>query len=194
MEKKIDWSKAPEGATHYSFGGNGWKAAWYIVDGKFISVILDDGKDCEWERRAIDKQDSERLLPRLIERPAAPAAWNGEGLPPVDLICTFVGTNACRSNIEELRHGAIVTIIAHYEQTNGEPLAAFTFIDEDGEKRIGGAMASCFEPIKTADQVEAETKAKEMAEMLTVFEAAIPPAWDTMAGIEALHKAGYRKQ
>lgn len=80
----IDWSKAPEGTTHYAFAQYPWVASWYIVKGDDIASWLDDGEDSSWGWRKIDSQDRECILPRLIPRPVA-AVWTGEGLPPVGL-------------------------------------------------------------------------------------------------------------
>ena len=70
---EIDWGKAPEGATHYAAKRDPWKAAWYIVAGPYISTMLDDGEDDEWDMRRIDDEDRAGLLPRLVARPAPTA-------------------------------------------------------------------------------------------------------------------------
>lgn len=117
-----------------------------------------------------------------------PAPWAGEGLPPVGVVCEFTGTNECGSNVEQLRQGAEVTILAHYEQINGEPLAAFTFIDDEGGKLIGGAMAMLFAPIRTPEQIAADERAaaiKEMQQVVGTF---------NVHPFECLYDAGYRKQ
>lgn len=76
----IDWSKAPEGATHYREPGGMYYGGFYkqSPEGWFFFV------DASWEYMGTpDKSDSNPL----ISRPAKPPApeWDGEGLPPVGL-------------------------------------------------------------------------------------------------------------
>lgn len=66
---QIDWSKAPEGATHYAPKCGSWHASWYLVDEDTLCTMLDDGCDDEWDTRDIDAEDREELLPRLVARP-----------------------------------------------------------------------------------------------------------------------------
>lgn len=144
-------SNVPEGATHWTarVSGRSLAAFWRPNGSYYDCFALTEASDPFWQKGSFELPSDaiEIVLP-----------WKVDGLPPVELICRFIGTNECRSNVEELRQGAEVTIIAHYEQTNGAPLAAFTFIDEEGEKRIGGAIASCFAPLKTPEQIASEER------------------------------------
>jgi hypothetical protein len=67
----IDWSKAPEGATHkHPFG-------WYKrVDDKWFFTPLGMS---DWKQSIHQWTDSEFLAVRPTEQPA----WNGEGNPPI---------------------------------------------------------------------------------------------------------------
>lgn len=179
----IDWNKAPEGATHHylnspwpwrKISGESWfyfDSGHWIAAGHSVINFLEDN-----------------LGRKLSARPV----WAGEGLPPIDLVCQFIGTNECRSNVEELRQGTEVTIIAYYMQTNDVPLAAFTFIDDEGEKRIGGAMASCFGPLKTDEQIAADEKKARVDELAKVIKVS---GWESPEILAAyLDSHDYRKQ
>ena len=76
MMSDIDWSKAPEGATHYNMGNE----LFYKCEQNPICIKFWHSKwevSCHW-----------RLPPNLVKRPDSPE-WNGEGLPPVGCLCEF---------------------------------------------------------------------------------------------------------
>lgn len=73
-EKQIDWSKAPEGATHYLPETDRYRACW-AKEGYSMRCGTQDA----W---ISDELDSVRHL--MIPRPTV---WNGEGLPPVGMVC-----------------------------------------------------------------------------------------------------------
>ena len=79
MSNKIDWSKAPEGATH---NDNSNITPWlhkdslidvwsFYLSGKWIKFTDDLGN-----------YPSDIYFKNLVEKPQ-PKSWNGEGLPPV---------------------------------------------------------------------------------------------------------------
>jgi len=77
----IDWSKAPEGATHYAGG------FWY-------GIVHDSAwrywpEESEW-RKSVYSAEDVRSKSLFCARPD-PATWNGEGLPPVGIRCIFDG-------------------------------------------------------------------------------------------------------
>ena len=73
----IDWSKAPEGATHkHPF-------AWYKrVEDKWFFVP--NGAE-DWKPSIHQWTDDEFTAVRPTEQPQ----WNGEGLPPVGTVCNI---------------------------------------------------------------------------------------------------------
>lgn len=75
----IDWSKAPEGATHYRVGAN---FPWHNFNSKsFYSDIIKG-----W--MPYGRHDHfERAMAGAIPRPTEQPQWNGEGLPPVGTEC-----------------------------------------------------------------------------------------------------------
>lgn len=147
---QVDWSKAPEGATHYipamhfpwCKGGAG---IWEFWNGS-------DWQSCEPSRVA---------LASMIERPST---WNGEGLPPVGAVCEFAGGTRCQEDPfdPDLMEGMEVTIIAHFKDGDSD-VAAFTFNPRNlsrGNAVVEQGMHGCFRPIRTPEQIAAEEREK----------------------------------
>lgn len=169
----VDWSKAPEWAKKHGYAGPDRLPVWFD---DFRYQYFRDGKQYSFGlplSRTVDE------ISDVTERPAAPA-WNGEGLPPIGVACEHQVVN-CISWTKS-------TVLAYGEKK-------IFYRDSAGHEWSRPSGELKFRRILTAEQIAAEVKAKEMAEMLKLFEDAIPAGdWDTLAGIEALHDAGYRKQ
>lgn len=187
MEKKIDWSKAPEGATHYCLGstdGTHWRdyseqAAKYWIDG-------------EWRQHPFTSAGCLECGIGHVERPAAPT-WNGEGLPPVGTVCQVTKNN--KHEFLTQFNGKHVRIVAHDDSAPGNPVAVFRVLGETKrtEADYHGLVASCFEPLKTAEQIAAEEREKAITEMAVLMDRDPNSDYIRMrAGI--LYDAGYRKQ
>lgn len=90
--------------------------------------------------------------------------WNGEGLPPVGIVCEFASGTYCVEDPfdKDLKVGAEVTIIAHISDGSLK-LAAFTFnpslVNPDrGTVSVEQGAYGCFRPIRTPEQIEAERR------------------------------------
>lgn len=166
---QVDWSKAPEGATHYGNKRGDWESAWYILKEETISVMLDDGKDKSWCTREIDDQDRQDLLPHLIARP-----WAGTGLPPVGTVCEYFA-----GEWKEVR------ITGHAELG-----ICFREPGKGGENYV--ALTAQFRPMRTPEQIAAEEREKAIQQMLI----GTPwPGSDISRRVcEHIYDAGYRKQ
>jgi hypothetical protein len=81
-----------------------------------------------------------------------------------------------------------VEIIAHF--LNRAMVAAFISTG-DGPKKVDQAIADCFFPIRTAEEIAEESRAQEICEIRTLLEA--EPLNPTLLAY-AIHAAGYRKQ
>jgi hypothetical protein len=100
----IDWSKAPEGATHkHPFG-------WYKrVEDKWFCTPC--GAE-DWKPSIHQWTDNEFLAVRPTEQPA----WNGEGLPSVGTLCKFRGHNQKEGIvIDNWLNGDPLEVLAHRE-------------------------------------------------------------------------------
>lgn len=170
----IDWSKAPEDATHYSPGGDVYSASWIKwVNGELHGLLKSN--DTSWVRLPYQEKDLDQISLH-IERPNKQDSWDGEGLPPAGAKC-------------EVDHGGrvfwdIVTIIAHH----GEKAI---YEDPHGHHQYLWGLTGDFRPIKTAEQLAEEEREDAANKMFQRF-----------GGIGGLTKKqciwvvseGYRKQ
>lgn len=145
---QIDWSKAPEGATHFHPELEGkFSARWFMeVMGGWRVWHMGKWQDCIPSVSGISPD-------RFIEHPQA---WAGEGLPPVGTVC-------------ELRHapgGWGRATITH----QGKGLTAWLW-DHVNPDQV--EYADCpdrleFRTIRTKAQIAAEEREKAVSEMLAM--------------------------
>lgn len=163
----IDWSKAPEDATHKDPDTDCFykivKDVWHLIYGdgeSFVSASIYNG-----ETKPSD----------LIERPNKQEAWGGEGLPPVGTVCDM--------HIDDF--GWITgTVVVHIDLD--EPTA----VAHNGEEVFHG-NASDFRPIKTAEQLAEEERNATIQDIRDIANGALDRG---ITGAEAIYLAGYRKQ
>lgn len=176
----VDWSKAPEGATHHYAGDN---EPWRKIEGCFLYAWL----GARWIRQAGCPPDPKYYT----ERPAP--AWSGEGLPPVGTVCEFTGHTHCREDPtdKDLHAGARVHIIAHFKDGDLD-LAAFTFNPNNpdrGTACVSQGAFGCFRPLRTPEQIAAEDREKAIKDMFHVMQG----MGDDLDCARRLYDAGYRK-
>ena len=164
----IDWSKAPEDATHKDPETDCFyklvKGVWHLIHGSVdlgVSASLYNG-----ETKPSD----------LIERPKKQEAWDGSGKPPIGIECE-VRCNDVWSICKTLA----------YHQVSDTAVAVHFL---DGSNSL--FWCATFRPIKTAEQVAAEEREKAIEEMIRTTSDGITcmDRYDA----ELLYKAGYRKQ
>jgi hypothetical protein len=179
---KVDWSKAPEGATH-AFLDN------YDGPSPFFKVFHDrifhyDGeKFSEMPNPSLFFDDWLKSRIYIQERPTE---WNGTGLPPVGTECEIAASTPHQT--VSWPEGTKVKVYANFTDDRGVELAAF--VDAIGS--VGGvAVAKCFRPIRTPEQIAAEEREKAVIEMLARSNSCgtIPRRM-----CEAIYDAGYRLQ
>ena len=140
----------------------------------------------EWQA-AVDALNA----PKVVE-------WAKGSLPPIGSVVEWDGCTFAPEEPQEkdLRIGDQVTIIAHLKDGDFE-MAAFTFNPkihnpDRGSIWVNQGAYGCFRPIRTAEQVAAEEREKEIADMMEVTSDGIT-CMDRDDAL-ALYKAGYRKQ
>ena len=186
----IDWSKAPKGATHFSPSDEDYLSCWCKWVGSQLFGWLADG-DSKWDRLHGQERDKEKIRD-MIARPTY-EEWNGEGLPPVGMVCEFKipeefdGVSPWRS---ELRNGHRVEIIHHYD-TGINKCAVFKFKVAFGHL-VEQAAADCFRPIRTPEQIAAEEREAEINRMVATAKM-LDKGWARKV-CASLYDAGYRKQ
>lgn len=170
---KIDWSKAPEGTTG-------------AVVAQFGNSIVKMGQKVDF----VKAKPSEFMYWQGVCEwlyVARPHECSNKGLPLIGTICVYSSRNSTEPTE--------VKIIAHFSN-HGADVAVFIPTWE-GPKTAGQAIAECFRPIRTPEQIAAE--ALQIATQQIMVDAGItdstfkddPEAWVWAA---ALHEAGYRKQ
>lgn len=179
---EIDWSKAPEGSTHFYKCGN----MFLKVDGDgMVSYLRTDGV---WEhnRCHVDSYGG-YLTPR-------PSAWSGDGLPPVGTVCEFMCT--ARDSARDwgsclVKYASEFTVVLDdYSSKSGRL---------DGEF-VAHPITLKFRPIRTPEQIAAEEREKavtdiclEVEGLVSRFNVSIDTSAAMRAVVEAMYDSGYRK-
>ena len=136
--KEVDWSKAPEGATHYSTESlYPWlkeTPASYFVEDREVWV--------KYRLNGIAMIDLRNAIKRTQE-------WDG-GVPPIGTVCEYYWTGG-----EEWRK---CEVVAHYFAS----VIAVDVLDGTATRLHSGL----FRPIKTPEQIAAEERLQTIDEML----------------------------
>jgi hypothetical protein len=178
----IDWSKAPEGATHFDPVDQNWLMQFLNVS---FGWLASEG----WTTKGWQYPNDLSTMQRLISRPA----WDGSGMPPVGVKC-------------EVEHGGEwidCEVIAHFQQESA-PVAAFIFSPYSGQpkcKELSYYVAASFRPARTPEQIAADERLHEIRNALTTIKAGqqqfpndLVRGNITLSVVEAMIDAGYRKQ
>lgn len=160
----VDWSKAPEDATHYD-------CREYVSP----AFMRKNHNGCDWEffgdgHWIIYGQLSADQAEKLI---AKPDAWSGDGLPPVGTVCEF------RVYDDDWRQ---CEVVAHKAET------AVCWIHCNKILSTGGASVR---PIRTPEQIAQQERQAAIEEMDAVFSSNFEG--HLKDGLQALYDAGYRK-
>ena len=178
MSEQIDWSKAPEGATHY----NPQCGDWYMVDSDCVSY---------WSYSHSNWLESSHWNARkvfCIARPTTPS-WSGSGLPPVGVVC----------EVKLQEEWSLCEIIAHFQQPQAM-VAAFTVAQFHGGKKLDSKIAECFRPIRTPEQIASDEReaaikraCEDIEKRMEGFNVQLSYSLAIRAAIEAMIDKGYRK-
>ena len=168
----IDWSKAPEGATHVGTKKVPGVTCWYKLKEDVFYFWYCTNDDLDFDGWAESKGDP--IHTPLIERPKKQEAWNGEGLPPVNCFCETLD--------EDVDCWVKVEIYAHTEFM-GETHACA----KNGTDMFFG-LSHEFRPIKTAEQL-AEEEIQAIRDEIRWQKPQLGPC-----PVAQLYNKGYRKQ
>ncbi|HEJ1117819.1 TPA: hypothetical protein SLU31_005656 [Pseudomonas aeruginosa] len=163
----IDWSKAPEGATHWEPTGPEFHEGWMKKEGDYWFYWVEGTN--KWFHGPSCNVSAERAA-TFEARPQE--AWDGQGLPPVGAKCLTDRNDFLRE----------VTILCHGETRT------FVF-DHGSQEEICLVLKDrVFLPIRTPEQIAAEEREKAIEEMCFAEETL------TVKQAKALYDAGYRRQ
>lgn len=171
----IDWSKAPEGTTHFRRQGAGYVSHW-----------LKPGHFCVTDFESEGWKEGDVACSMFVAI-ARPVEWNGEGLPPVGTVCEWLMDLTWK--VVEIRYLSKHTILASLVDDDGDD-PEFALCPEDQE----------FRPVRTAEQIEAEERENTIKSMISVIKhhrfatKATPasPKEEARIAAEALFEAGCR--
>lgn len=176
---EIDWSKAPEGATHCTPAAlhdiNFRPVFWRVVDGVVREAwpMSNDYSKVKDHFRYGEGGCSSFDISHAVKRPAP--AWTGEGLPPVGTVC-----EACVSGTDGWFK---CSVLIHHPFEDGVA----------GVHDVAGhalLWTDTFRPIRTPEQIAAEEREKAIREMRHIAE---HDAHSREVDYGALYDAGYRK-
>lgn len=147
----IDWSKAPEDATHagnspYEKGVITWFKG--ISDPVSRNYFMNEGSMNAW---AISSENLSAW--DLIERPKKQEAWNGNGKPPIGI--------ECEVRIDDV--WSICKTLAYHQVS--DTAVAVHFLD--GSNSL--FWCATFRQIKTAEQLAEEERDKARTEVLNAM-------------------------
>lgn len=157
---KVDWSLAPEGATHY---------AAYCYYKKVYGVWMMHIGYGEWCKS--ESMYNGQIKPsEIIERPKQPEAWSGpqDGLPPVgayvELATDLCMINLARDTVEKPPIGTKVFVsgVANFENSIA-PCVSINF-----GHVAGFAAAGEVRPIRTPEQLADESRETAIREFMDV--------------------------
>ncbi|HCF3537152.1 TPA: hypothetical protein NID24_002678 [Pseudomonas aeruginosa] len=134
----IDWSKAPEGTTHYLIGEdiNPWR--------KIEGTVAYENYRGKWLRV---NSFNEGCMPDYYV-PIPQETWNGQGLPPVGIECEFslnLGSIGWAKG-RVIGHDGVFAVISHKGEYHPR--------NENGVR-----------PIRTPEQIAAEEREKAVGDM-----------------------------
>ncbi|MBU0792075.1 MAG: hypothetical protein KKC55_16630 [Gammaproteobacteria bacterium] len=195
----IDWSKAPEGATHFTpaLGPNHNPVFWKVVDGAALQAWATTD-----ELEVIPERSYSYSTPcgafNAAHAVKRPVSWAGEGHPPVGTVCEFHGAGAACPDDPwhpDLKDGDHVTIIAYFNDSVGQ-VAAFTFKARNeniASIQVEQARPGAFRPIRTQEEIEAQARTEAIDDMVKAL------GMDYASTAEyircgLIYDAGYRKQ
>jgi hypothetical protein len=179
---EINWSKAPEGATHAGINAKGSVGYFYRLPGvlgdyDYWNATLDDA---EWS-----SGKGNPVLSKLITRPSP--AWSCGGIPPVGSLCEVRQKTPCESSFdwEECRIALINT------GADGKPQVCT--LDKRGDLAIYYPQTDIveFRPIRTPEQIAADERHEAVMRMSDIVgDIEKVPSWTD--ALEALYDAGLR--
>ena len=164
---KVDWSKAPEGATHWMPESRYWQEGFWKREGEANYFFVCGEWACSGARPFGH--------PAMVKRPATPQ-WNGEGLPPVGASVEWFSPVYGWLGGRVVGHDGAVAVISH----------------SDG---YTGCHLHEVRPIRTPEQLAAEARERAIRDMVFGACGCEPDGGNTSVFIlcELLYDAGYRK-
>ncbi|WAW38791.1 hypothetical protein O2604_17160 [Pseudomonas aeruginosa] len=165
----IDWSKAPEGTTHYHIAEdiNPWR--------KIEGTVAYEHYRGKWLRV---NSFNEGCMPGYYV-PIPQESWDGQGLPPVGTVCEYRHMIWPEYRSCEIRYISEESLVAY----------------DDAQEQFYRTCDMLFRPIRTLEQIAAEEREKAALEMAALMSGHEDRSKDCFKVLgEILYDAGYRRQ
>lgn len=175
----IDWSKAPEDATHLSLPNspNQRPVFWRVTEGKAVEAwAMEPDLSAVGDHFQYGPEGCMSFI--AYSAITKPKPWDGEGLPPVGKdVCEYRGAH-------QWDVWTVVNIFAEW----GEGSRRVVFVDfGDGWREERDAER--FRPIRTAEQIAADERERGIEEIRKVLISSAKGSIES-----TIYDAGYRKQ
>jgi hypothetical protein len=161
----VDWSKAPEGATHFDPVDQNWLMQFLNVS---FNWLASEG----WATKGWQYPNDLSTMPRLVARPA----WSGEGLPPVGTVCGLM--------FRGCDQGTVTVLFI------GDQVGVFRSLSYNHEQ-VGDLASYSFYIVGTPEEVESQERKDSILEMTSIAGGQYAPR-DSI--VQRLYDAGFRKQ
>ncbi|HBO1943250.1 TPA: hypothetical protein L4G29_005636 [Pseudomonas aeruginosa] len=166
----IDWSKAPEGATHWEPTGPECHEGWMKKEGDYWFYWVEGiNKWCHGPSCNVSAERAATFEARPQE------AWGGQGLPPVGTVCEYYADENTWRSCE---------IVAHKD---GQAVVWANNV------HIWASSGASLRPIRTPEQIAAEEREKAINQMISDA-GYVDPKIGTFVAMGNLYDAGYRRQ
>lgn len=148
---KVDWSLAPEGATHYNQNNE----MFYLLKGGIYHFYASDDVGL-----LVGGSPSDYDLSTFVERIKV-KPWSGpeDGLPPVNTICEYRLEPSNQWHECEIRY--------HIKNANDEDSRAVVWNEHLGFDQVSGSNWR-FRPIRTPAQIAAEKRETAIRELMDI--------------------------
>ncbi|MCY0330106.1 hypothetical protein [Pseudomonas aeruginosa] len=165
----IDWSKAPEGTTHYHIAEdiNPWR--------KIEGTVAYEHYSGKWLR--VNSFNEGCMHGYYV--PIPQETWDGQGLPPVGTVCEYSHMIWPEYRPCEIRYISEESLVAY----------------DDAQEQFYRTCDMLFRPIRTLEQIAAEEREKAALEMAALMSGHEDRSKDCFKVLgEILYDAGYRRQ
>ena len=169
--KEVDWSKAPDGATHYNED-----CTWPWLKESPASYFVEDKK--VWIEYNSCTSNHKEHLNNAVKRPQE---WDGSGIPPVGMVCEYRLNDGAwfMCKITYILSGTDDCFVAYCDHLSKDQFLTFSSRHYKLQLR----------KIKTPEQIAAEERQQAIDEMEDLVHHCITKR-DV---VSALYDAGYRK-
>jgi hypothetical protein len=172
----IDWSESPKDAQGFMPASNVWMKGWWKQENDcFYFWPAELGRDGGWKKTYANPFSHALFNKRPTTQPAA---WNGEGLPPVGAACE---AKSMARGVERDWFNATVLYSSPY---------TVVLDDYQAGEFVAHPATMQFRPIRTPEQIAADEREAAVNRIYDILEGSKRP--DLMSTCRALYDAGLR--